>query len=452
LISRSRRFYKTRRQIISSILKRSIHSTKGTDRFWFTLDNAAKIFPAIQTDEFTNVFRLSVVLKQPVKIAPFFKAVALAESRFPYFKVQLKKGFFWYYLEQIPLHFPVEVDHNTPCRRFPQNRLLLRMLVSGNTVSVEFSHILTDGSGALEFLRTILVIYSGDHSMMPEGSAYLRSGDSVSEEEYEDSYKRYFKVDIPHAVKRSRAFHLPWPLKPIPRFEIMKASLSVNDIKVKASEKGVSINDYIVSVYLSVLQEIYEGSKAAGKHKKAKFIRVQVPVNLRKIFPSRTMRNFSLFVMPEIDLRLGHYTFDEIIKTVYHQIRLETDEKLINKTISRNVGGEKKIYVKSIPLFIKSLVLRAKYYSLGANQYTGVVTNLGTIKLPPGTEKLVDHFVFTPPPPNKMLKVGCGIIGFNDKLFVSFGNITKSTELEQKFFRFLIDRGIKVTIEKNEKA
>ena len=37
------------------------------DTFWMPLDNAAKIYPAIRTDELTSVFRLSVVLKERVK-------------------------------------------------------------------------------------------------------------------------------------------------------------------------------------------------------------------------------------------------------------------------------------------------------------------------------------------------------------------------------------------------
>jgi NRPS condensation-like uncharacterized protein len=154
--------------------------------------------------------------------------------------------------------------------------------------------------------------------------------------------------------------------------------------------------------------------------------------------------------MPEIDLRLGHYSFEEIVRRVYHQMRLETDEKLINKNISRNVGSERKIYVKSIPLVIKSLILKAKYYSLGASQYSGVITNLGKVSLPEETEKMVDYFIFTPPPPNKMLKVNSGIIGFGDKLVISFGNITRSKELEEKIFNFLEDQGIEVTFENKQ--
>lgn len=433
-------------------MEKKVHKPARTDKFWFGLDNAAKIFPAVINKDFTTVFRLSVVLKQPVRIKPFLKAVSLSEERFPYYRVQLKKGFFWYYLEHIPLHFPVEFDHKNPCRRFPKNGLLFRIIVYGKKISLEFSHILTDGSGAYELLKTILVLYTKELELeVAPGFKYYKPGEVIREEEYEDSYKRYFREDVPPMVKSPKAFHLPWQLKPSPRFEMVKARLSVKDVKDLAAEKEVSINDYLVSVYLYILQEIYLELKNNRKYKKCKYIRVQVPVNLRNIFPSKTMRNFSLFVMPGIDLRLGHYSFDEILKTVYHQIRLETDEKLINKNISRNVGSEKKIYIKSIPLFLKGFILRMKYYSLGSNQYSGVLTNLGIVKLSPETEKLIDHFVFTPPPPNKMLKVACGIISFQDKLVISFGNITKSNELEERFFQFFRDRGLEIHFGNNNK-
>lgn len=424
-----------------------------TNKFWFPLDNAAKIFPAILTEELTSVFRLSAVLKQPVKIQPFLKAVAKVDKRFPYYKVRLKEGFFWYYLEHIPVRIPVEVDDKKVCRGFPQNSLLIRILVIGNRISVECSHILTDGGGAFEFLKTLLVQYSVESGLeIPADFKYFKPGDEASEGEYEDSYQRYFKEDVPPMVGRSKAFHLPFTLKPKPRFQHRKILISLEEIKHLASKKGVSINDFLVAAYLFILQEIYEEDGMAKRLKNNKPVRVQVPVNLRRIFPSKTMRNFSLFVMPEIDLRLGYYTFDEMLKSVYHQIKLETDPKLINKNIARNVGSERKIYVKSIPLFLKSLLLRAKYYSLGTNQYSGVMTNLGKAKLPPQTEELIEYFVFTPPPPNKLVKVSCGVIGFKDRLVLSFSNVTDSTLLEEKFIRFFSNYAISAFLEPNQNS
>src|SRR5688572_32321528 len=67
--------------------------------FWMRLDNAAKIYPAVQNEELTAVFRLSCRLKDRIKAKPLLAAVRKIEDRFPYYKVKPKKGFFWYYLE-----------------------------------------------------------------------------------------------------------------------------------------------------------------------------------------------------------------------------------------------------------------------------------------------------------------------------------------------------------------
>lgn len=212
----------------------------------------------------------------------------------------------------------------------------------------------------------------------------------------------------------------------------------------------MSITVYLVAIYMFVLQEIFEEQIRKKKIWRRKKLRIQVPVDLRNIFPSKSMRNFTLFVLPEIDVRLGHYTFDEIVKSVYHQMQLETDMKLIHKNISRNVRSEKKIYIRGIPLFLKSLILRLKYYSLGTKQYSGVLTNLGNIDLPDETCRMVDYFILTPPPPNKMLKLNCGVAGFGDKLVLSFGNVTKSMEFEKKFLQFLSEQNIDFERKTNE--
>ncbi len=429
------------------------HKTVKSKHFWLSLDNAAKIFPATVNEETTTVFRLTVALKEPVNIKALMIAVSKAEKRFPYYKVHLKKGFFWYYLQHINQKFPVVPDKKLPCRKFSDKGLMVRILAAENRLSVEFAHVLTDGGGGFEFLKTILLLYAeAKGKTIPEDFNYLKPEDDISEEEYEDAYKRYFKEEIPPMLKRSTAFHLPCALDQKPRFKITRIKLSISDLKALADVKNVSITDYLVAIYLYSLQEIYEETHSFNRHKKNKVLRVQVPVNLRNIFPSATMRNFSLFVMPEIDLRLGHYTFNEILRRVYHQIRLETDEKLINKNIARNVGSEKKVYVKSIPLFLKSLILKLKHKSLGTSQYSGVITNLGKVKLPKEVEEICDHFVFTPPPPNSLLKVNCGIIGFEDTLIMSFGNVTKSTILERKFYKFLQDQGVEAEIENCEES
>jgi NRPS condensation-like uncharacterized protein len=421
-----------------------------TDDFWLRLDNAAKIYPAIKDRELTSVFRVAVELKDRIKAKQFLEAVHSLEERFPYYKVKLKAGFFWYYLE--PGNLPIRVlpDQGLPCRAFDKHELMFRVLVKDNRISVEFSHILTDGTGAFEFLKTLLLSYFEKCRLtIPASLSFLHPGEIPSEEEHEDAYKRYFKKIEAGPPKIPKAFHVPFRLRETPRFDILTAVIPLENVLQKAKAYEVSLTGYLVAVYLHSLQHIYEQQSSFQKHTARKIIRIEVPVNLRRIFPSRTMRNFSLYVMPGIDLRLGHYTFEEILKIVYHQMHLETEKKLISKMISRNVSGEKNSFIRSVPLFLKSLIL-SKLYALGTSQYSGVVTNIGKIDLGPEINNLINTFIFIPPPPNKILKVNCAVAGFDNKLVLTFGNITTSKELERQFLTFLTAQGIPVKLMKHQ--
>lgn len=419
--------------------------------FWYPLDNAAKIYPAVTTDEVTSVFRITANLKQRINIKCLFKAIRSIEPRFPYYKVNLKKGFFWYYLESADFLTRVEVDDSIPCRRFKNGGYLFRILVKKNRISVEFSHLLADGSGAYEYLKSLLVQYFLLLEIeIPSDFDYLKIDQLPEPEEYEDAYNRYFQENIPATVTRPKAFHLPFPLKNNPGLDVIHAIVSSSVIKEKAKEKGVNITVYLIAIYMSVLQDIFESLPARSKYKKHKKIGIEVPINLRNLYQSATMRNFTLFVIPEIDLRLGHYTFDEIIHTVYHQMQLETDKKLVNKILALNVGSERKLLVRSIPLFIKSFILRIYSNAFGSSQYSGLVTNLGNKQLPESLTDQIDCLLLTPPPPDKKNKVGCGVVSFNDKMVLTFCNTTKSKELERRFIQFLVKEGIHVRITTNK--
>lgn len=421
-------------------------STVSQGDFWLRLDNAAKIYPAVQSAELTAVFRLSAVLKDRVRIGPFLHAIKLVEGRFPYYRMTLRKGFFWYYLQYTDGPLKVRPDRGTPCRSFEKHEMLFRILVRGRGISIEFSHVLADGAGAFEFLKSLLITYfeACDITVDASGITFHRPGETPSPEEYEDGFSKYVQIDLPAPLKIARSFHLPFKLRPTPRFRVMSFLLRISEVSAAAKKYRVTITVYLVAVYLFALQRLYNALASSGRRAGRKIFRIQVPINLRRMYPSKTMRNFSLFVRPEIDLRLGQYTFEEIVKTVHHHMELETDKKLINKIMSRNVGAERNIFLRNTPLFIKSLILYFTYRIAGTSRYSGVMTNMGKASLGPTAEKLIDYFMFIPPPPNKALKVNCGVIGFGDNLVMSFGNITKSVELEKEFVGVLVARGLHV--------
>ncbi len=417
-------------------------------RYWFRLDNAAKIFPAVSDRELTSVFRISVCLKEPVKVAELQRALAKTYRRFPYFNVHLKHGFFWHYLEEHKGVPRVEADIWPPLQAFRTKFIhdrLYRVIARGREISLEMMHSVSDGGGGMQFINSLLTLYFRELGYTVDPPPFFMDPDKPPKaEEFEDSYKKYFQKEIPPAVPRTKAWALPFDLNPPPRLGVIQAEMSSRHILEKAKSYNVSVTVFLASVYLDALQGILLNCEKRGLPQKLKILRMQVPINLRRIFPSRSMRNFTLFALPEIDLRLGKYSFEEITQIVYHYMKLETYPKQIQKIISRNVGSEKLFYVRAIPLFIKDMVLAAKHKSYGNAQYSGVMTNLGQIKYPDSFADHIDCISCLPPPPNKRTKINCSIVSFENKMIASFCNITASSQLEHLFFSKLTGMGIPV--------
>jgi NRPS condensation-like uncharacterized protein len=420
---------------------------------WFKLDNAAKLFPAIMSGELTAVFRITVFLKKPVKFSVIKEAVEITSRRFAYFSVSLGSGLFWHYLEynhQLPR---IQTEEKIPCTAFAakrKNEPLYRILVKENRISVEFIHILTDGGGGLEYLKSLLYTYfrlsgnalhSADGIILPESP--------VSEEEREDGYNRFFRRSIPPPGKLTKAWHLPFGLNEKPRLKVIRSEISLDKIVEVAGNYGVSVTEYMVSVYLFSLQKIYLEEKENVKKQKRGILRIEVPVNLRKKFPSKTMRNFSLFVLPEIDLRLGVYSFEEILKIAQYQLQTGADVKQITRFLSQNVGHEKNPFVRLLPLFLKTMAISAVYRRLGSNQCSGILTNMGMVKLPADMEELIDSFELIPTPPNTTVKMSCAMVTFRNHLRLNFANISRSNRFQMHFLKHLTESGIHVKILNN---
>src|SRR5450759_157257 len=421
---------------------------------WLKLDNAAKLFPAIMSGELTAVFRITAFLKKPVKFSAIKEAVEITSKRFPYFSVSLGSGLFWHYLEYNHQFPRIQTEEKIPCTAFAAGRKdepLYRILVKENRISVEFFHILTDGGGAFEYLKSLLYTYfrlTGNRITSTEG--IITPENIINEEEMEDGYQRFFKRRIPPPEKLTWAWHLPFRLNEKPRLKVTRAEIALDKLLEIARRHNVTITEYIVSVYLHSLQMIYLEEKEKVKKQRRGVLRIEVPVNLRKKFPSKTMRNFSLFVLPEIDLRLGVYTFEEILKIVNYQLQTGANVKQIGRFLSQNVGHEKSPIIRFLPLFIKSMAISAVYRRLGSNQCSGILTNLGCVKLPKEMEDLIESFEVVPTPPNTHVKICAGMVTFRNHRRLDFCNISRSTSFEMHVLKHLTESGIPVKVLNNK--
>lgn len=417
---------------------------------WLKLDNAAKLFPAIMSGELTSVFRISATLKEPVRYSVIREAVEITSRRFPYFSVSLGSGLFWHYLEYNPRLPRIQTEEKIPCTAFAANRKnepLYRILVKENRISVEFIHILTDGGGAFEYLKSLLYTYLKLRGITISSTAGIILPDSpVANGEMEDGYKRFFRRNIPPPGKLTKAWHLPFSLNNKPRLRVIRSEIALDQLMEITKISKVSVTEYLVSVYLFSLQKIYLEEKEKHKRQRRGCLRIEVPVNMRKKLPSITMRNFSLFVMPELDLRLGIYTLEEILKIVHHQLQTRTDIKQLSRFLSQNVGHEKSIFIRILPLFIKRMAISAVYRRLGTRQCSGIMTNLGAVNLPEDMAEHFDSFELTPNPPNTHVRISCAVVTFKNKLRLTFCNVSKSTRLEMNILKHFTDLGIHVKV------
>ena len=426
-----------------------LNKAKDQDTKWLRLDNAAKIYPASANPKRPLVFRLMTEIDRPVNLGILKKALEETIARYPYFGVQIHKGFFWYWMDFESPGVSIYPDLGTPCRYFryrQREQPQVRLLVKNNTISAEFFHALTDGSGALTFMRHLIFAYARILGInLPEGSD--NPLDSVPDsEENEDAYNRYFDPKLPPPPKLSKAFHLPFLKLNSFSYKLLSCEIPTGRLLEAARENGLTITEYLSAIYLWALQDIYLKLYPSNNNRqKRPVIRVQVPVNLRNLFPSKTLRNFTLFVVPEIDTRLGYYSFEEICRLVHYHMLLETDPKLLRRIIYRNVRNEKSIFIRIIPLTLKNIVLRYYFHRSGLSLYSGLITNLGRVQWPGELSEFVTGMRFYPPPPDQT-KVSLGVVTSNNRLILTFGNTSYSKWIEKAVIGFMVEKNIPVKI------
>jgi NRPS condensation-like uncharacterized protein len=180
-------------------------------------------------------------------------------------------------------------------------------------------------------------------------------------------------------------------------------------------------------------------------------VKICTPVNLRKYYPSNTLRNFAAFFNPGIDTRLGEFTFEETAKRVKHLMGLNTSEKMINARMSKNVAAEQNMAIRVIPLFLKNTTMKYMHWKNGDRVSSSTLSNLGVIELPAEMAPYVSRFDFLL---GALLynPLACTCVTYGGTLSVSFTRTIRETDTERNFFRFLVREGIPVTIESNQRT
>jgi len=416
--------------------------------FFYPLDNSAVFTASTTSRASTYVYRLSCELDAPIFLPDLEKALAAVLDLCPYFKTELRPGFFWYYLD--PLKSPINLNADS---RFPAEyrsigywgRYLFRVRVFGARIACEFHHLLTDGTGALEFLKSLCATYLSLRGVKcDDWQGIKKPGSAVDPAEFEDAYAKRIRMEIPEPEPMPPAFHLRGKRYKGLAYRVTTGTSPVSAALSATKERKVSLTELLAAIHLYALQSAAESERPP----KYRPICIQIPVNMRKLYPSQTLRNFFLFVPLTIDRRLGHYEFDEILKRVHHLMRLNLDLRELDKQIRRNVGSEQNFFSRIIPLAIKNLVLRLVGKFAADKPFSGSLSNLQQVTMPDAFARHINRFDFLPSR-NSQTGANVGVISFNEKLAVTIGSLVVDRSFERAFFTAFAELGIPVTVESN---
>lgn len=417
------------------------------DKPWFRLDNAALIFPGQNTEQWSNVIRISIDLTVPIEPPKLQRALCDILPRFPTMAVQLKTGFFWYYFEKNENEPIVRPDSNNQSVRIKyheNNRFLFRVFYYRNRIALEAFHALTDGYGCAVFLCTLAAQYLRltGHDISC-GGMVLDLSEKPRPEELEDSFIRNATPGATLPRGTHKVYHKTGTPLPAHTFHIITGNMPVSVVKQRASARGATVTEYFTAVLLKIYLDFQK--QEAGKQKE---VVIQVPVNGRKAFGSQTLRNMSVCYTVGIDPNLGDYTFDELLRQTSLWLRYVNNQKTLGAMFNSNVQLQTSPLLRAIPLFIKDFAIRLSFHFTAEKTNTALFTNLGVIRLPEDMQPFVKGCIFMPSVgkrnDGRMGAVSCG-----DTLSITVANRYRETDTEREFFRFLIRDGIPVKIISN---
>lgn len=419
---------------------------------WYRLDLSAIVYPTLQRRNFSSVYRLSVVLKEKIDPGILQKAVDLTLPRFPTFKVTMRKGVFWRYLEPNDRPGPfVEPDIVNPCMPMSfrsRSRYLIRIYYYEKRISLEVFHSLSDGSGAMCLLKTMTAVYLRLKGYeIPDGNGVLNIQEEPDPEELEDAYLRYASSKVRPPRSREKTYRIRGTVEPFYTLNIITGIIPVNQLLAVSKQFKVSVTEYLNAVLLYALLQKQEKDRVF----RALPVSIAMPVNLRRFFPSKTLRNFITMVYPSVDPRMGDYSFEDILIQVHHYMRYYINDKFLNADITTNTAVTRNPFIRIVPLFLKDFVVRQFYKRVQDKQSSAGLTNLGVVDAPNEMKAHVERFDVLMGQPFSA-RTNCAVISFQNTLSISFASSIVEADVERLFFRRLVRDGIHVKIETNRKT
>lgn len=437
---------------INEFVKKCLPKDNDRKLRWMHLDNAAKIYPAAATSRWNNIYRLTATLTEEVDREVLQSALDVTVRRFPSIAVKLKRGAFWYYLEEIKKAPTVQNEKSYPLVRMPLDDIrhcAFRVLIYKKRIAVEFFHALTDGNGGLVFLKTLVAEYLTQKYdlKIPNEHGILSRLDWPKEEELEDNFPKN-KAPVGKSRQESDSYRILGEKEEDGFCHVTTFMLKPKELLDVAHGYGVTLTALVAAIFIKASINLQREDIKKLRHMKK--VKVLIPVDLRRIYNSKTLRNFALYVTPGVDPRLGEYSVEELAKIVHHRMALDITEKNMSARIYTNVHDEERMILKLTPLFLKNIVMKIIFMLVGEKKSTLSISNLGLVKLPSPMDEYVDRFDFVLSV-QSTAPYNASLISYKDNLNLSIIRNIKEPRLERALHCVMRDLGIHVKVESNDR-
>lgn len=401
---------------------------------WYKIDNAGKIFHAVTKDSNSSVYRISVVMNAPVNAVLLQHALDIVIKRFPTLAVKVRKGVFWDFMEGNNEKLSIQKETTYPCHPIKprENKgYLFRVLYFKQRISVEIFHSLTDGSGAVEFMKTLIYQYLTlqDVDLVIDDEDVLFPDEVPNKYEIEDSFEKYFQESNHYHLhnKALRSFQIKGtPFDPS-GVNVIHGVISASALNSFAKRMDASITELITAL---LIHAIYSETMKYRLYKEN--ITIALPANLRRQFPSVTLRNF--FAVVNVGLHVtDEIALDDIVKNVSKQLSSKTEKEALQARINRHVHLQKRLIIRIVPLSLKYQVMRYGFQHFGEMSKTMTLSNLGNVKLPVSMKYYIERMEVVLYP-TKNSPINCGVCSLNDQLTITFARSIEETEIIKSFF------------------
>lgn len=401
---------------------------------WYRLDNSGLIYPMVITQSTQSLYRLGVKLREEVNPNFLRVAVNTALERFPYFKVELKKGFFRHYLDENVRTPIVEEDDGVLLKifNFRHNRyFLFRITYYGKRIFIDFFHGLCDANGGIEFLKTVVYYYYKTANQRINKGTIMTLSDPEWKGEVEDAFAKYYKdFKLFEGIKKmasGNGFMVKGKQFAHEGFGLIQGEVNTDALLSAARSHNCTITAYLAALALLSVALSYGESR-----QKEDFIAF-IPINLRKKYPSKTMFNFTNFAKCAVP-RNTELDLDKFIGHIKNDLNKQLTEEELQLKLSFSSLMGKMPLLKYMPLFIKSFISRVSRDLSSKTKQTMIISNLGKVDVDGGDH--IDHFLFnlncSERTPDNM-----GIISYGNKTIISFTRKVIDTKIEEEFFKRL---------------